>query len=130
MRHEAIIWTNEASNNGKLISKHTTTNMLYLSRYRKHLHSQQRLEIRGGVLMADDLSYENSGSCDVKSNREDVHIKDYLPILRDICNKLEKAKGKVCHTLEIFWVSQFCEQHDTNLLITCFTFPGSYYLKY
>nr|XP_016475854.1 PREDICTED: uncharacterized protein LOC107797468 isoform X7 [Nicotiana tabacum] len=95
VRHEAIIWTNEASNNGKLISKHTTTNMLYLSRYRKHLHSQQRLEIRGGVLMADDLSYENSGSCDVKSNREDVHIKDYLPILRDICNKLEKAKGKV-----------------------------------
>ncbi|OIT38907.1 hypothetical protein A4A49_04790 [Nicotiana attenuata] len=39
VRHEAIIWTNEASNKGKLIN--------------------------------------------------------YLPILRDICNKLEKAKGKV-----------------------------------
>ncbi|XP_075078310.1 uncharacterized protein LOC107813492 isoform X3 [Nicotiana tabacum] len=95
VRHEAVVWTNKASNKGKLISKHTTTNMLYLSRYRKHLHSQQRLEIRGGVLMSDDLSHENSASCDVKSNGEDVHIKDYLPILREICNKLEKAKGKV-----------------------------------
>ncbi|XP_060172125.1 uncharacterized protein LOC132603197 isoform X2 [Lycium barbarum] len=76
-----VVWENETSNDGKLINKHISTNMLYLSLYGKHLRYHQRLEIRKRGLMKDD--------------REDVLIKDGLRILRDICNILEKAKGKV-----------------------------------
>ncbi|XP_060196659.1 uncharacterized protein LOC132625981 isoform X2 [Lycium barbarum] len=81
LSHQVTVWENETSNDGKLINKHISTNMLYLSLYGKHLRYQQRLEIWKRGLMADD--------------RENVLIKDDLPSLRDICNILEKAKGKV-----------------------------------
>ncbi|MCD7453378.1 hypothetical protein HAX54_020793 [Datura stramonium] len=62
VRHQVTVWTNETSNNGELKHKHTQTNMLYLSRYRKRLHSEQNLVIREGVLMVEDVSPGNSAT--------------------------------------------------------------------
>ncbi|KAL4560086.1 hypothetical protein LXL04_032234 [Taraxacum kok-saghyz] len=58
------------------------TNMLHLYRYGKHLGSLQKLEIT-----KDGVSEEHI--------KEDVHIKDYVPAIKAICDRLEKADGKV-----------------------------------
>ncbi|KAH6827918.1 hypothetical protein C2S53_014880 [Perilla frutescens var. hirtella] len=76
------------------------TNMLYLARYAKHLGSQQRLEItrKNQLLMDGEAADGHTGTQDdLASNivAEDVQVKDFLPALKAICEKLEKAKGKV-----------------------------------
>lgn len=71
--------------------------MLYLYRYAKHLGCQQRLEITKEDKNNDNEERAASGFVEERI-KEDVHIKDYLPALKSICDKLEEADGKVIHT--------------------------------
>lgn len=96
-----MVKTREACGEGK--SKHSsivTTNMLHLYRYAKHLGCQQRIEI-----IKDDKPFVDTDIADVtddngagfveESVKEDVHVKDYIPAMKAICDKLEQAEGKV-----------------------------------
>ncbi|KAL3850329.1 hypothetical protein ACJIZ3_012211 [Penstemon smallii] len=65
------------------------TNMLYLYRHGKHLGCQQRLEISKEEDDGNDFTNE------IIIEKEDVRVKDFLPALKDICDKLETSEGKV-----------------------------------
>ncbi|KAL1551739.1 hypothetical protein AAHA92_19540 [Salvia divinorum] len=77
--------------NGSIVS----TNMLYLARYARHFGSQQRLEIT----RTDQMSMDGEGADghDVVNGivAESISVKDFIPALKAICDKLEKAEGKV-----------------------------------
>ncbi|KAJ3680257.1 hypothetical protein LUZ60_016535 [Juncus effusus] len=68
------------------------TNLLHLYRYGKKMNtnSQQRVEI-----VKRDLLENEGGIGNNNSNSEDVCVKDYLPAMKAICDKLEEAEGKV-----------------------------------
>ncbi|PIN22319.1 hypothetical protein CDL12_04982 [Handroanthus impetiginosus] len=83
-------------NNGSIVY----TNMLYLYRYGKHLGCQQRLEIikEDNLFMDREVADANTETGDDLGKeivKEDVHVKDFLPALKAICDKLDKAQGKV-----------------------------------
>lgn len=74
--------------------------MLYLYRYGKHLGAQQRLEItKEDQLFMDrevaDGHIETVNDFGKESVTENVHVMDFIPALKAICDKLEKAEGKV-----------------------------------
>ncbi|XP_042053546.1 uncharacterized protein LOC121798548 isoform X2 [Salvia splendens] len=77
--------------NGSIVS----TNMLYLARYARHFGSQQRLEITRTDQML--MGGEGTDGHDVVNGivAESISVKDYIPALKAICDKLEKAEGKV-----------------------------------
>ncbi|CAI9753733.1 unnamed protein product [Fraxinus pennsylvanica] len=101
VRQSTLIRTKESSNEGEPKSGSTvTTNMLYLYRYATHLGSQQRLEIikEDKPLVSGEVADGNAATGDVFGEgtaKEVVHVKDFLPALKAICDKLEKAEGKV-----------------------------------
>lgn len=107
VRHSTVLWTVEAS--GGRESKNSsavTTNMLYLHRYAKHLGRQQRLEItkEGKIPVVDENGNFDSVEVDgigAERAKEDVHVKDYLPALKAICEKLELADDKVLVVADI-----------------------------
>lgn len=75
----------------------STTNMLHLRRYARHLGCQQRLEvIKEANPIADGDSGNSIGFAE-ESKKKDVHVKDYLPALKAICDKLEQAQNNVRH---------------------------------
>ncbi|KAK6779378.1 hypothetical protein RDI58_021562 [Solanum bulbocastanum] len=83
-----------------------STNMLYLSRYAKNLGSQQRLEITKGVNSLEDNEItdgedENSVGVAEESLDVDLCVKDFLPELEAVCDKLENAEGKVLAMADI-----------------------------
>ncbi|XP_059645446.1 uncharacterized protein LOC132287005 isoform X2 [Cornus florida] len=101
VRQSTIVRTKESCNEGE--SKNSSvvnTNMIHLYRYAKHLGCQQRLEItKEGKTLVGDENVEGSavggdGIAD-ECVRDDVHVKDYLPALKAVCDKLEQADGKV-----------------------------------
>nr|GMD41481.1 General transcription factor 3C polypeptide 1 like [Ipomoea batatas]GMD46254.1 General transcription factor 3C polypeptide 1 like [Ipomoea batatas] len=108
-RQSTVVRTKEASNEEE--SKNAsvvTTNMVHLYRYAKHLGCHQRLEITKGnkSFMCIDNTNGNAASVDCfseESTKEDVHIRDFLPALKAICDKLEKAEGKVLVVSDIKW---------------------------
>ncbi|KAM7264039.1 hypothetical protein ACFE04_001722 [Oxalis oulophora] len=78
-----------------------TTNMVYLSRYAKHLGTQQKIEINKQersfahlVNLTETAMEEEDAFCGV-SIKEDVFVKDYLPAMEAVCDKLKEADGKV-----------------------------------
>lgn len=82
-----------------------STNMLYLSRYAKNLGSQQRLEITKGVNSLEDSEIadgedENSVGVAEEALDVDLCVKDFLPELEAVCDKLENAEGKVGFDVE------------------------------
>lgn len=89
-RQTAVVHTSEE---GDMDSKTAvTTNMVYLSRYAKNLGSQQRLEI----------NQEKRSRCDGSESGineecvlEDVSVKDYVPAMKAICDKLAAADDNV-----------------------------------
>ncbi|KAL4560145.1 hypothetical protein LXL04_032294 [Taraxacum kok-saghyz] len=94
VRQSTIVRKKEAGNEGEYKpGSVVNTNMLHLHRYAKHLGTLQRLEItkednaEEGVVPVDGVSEEHV--------KEDVHIKDYVPAIKAICDRLEKADGKV-----------------------------------
>lgn len=103
MRQSTVVRTKESSNEGDPKSGSTvTTNMLHLYRYAKHLGSQQRLEIikEDKPFVDGEVADGNAATGDGFSEgtaKEVVHVKDFLPALKAICDKLEEAEGKVSH---------------------------------
>lgn len=75
--------------------------MIYLARYAKHLGSQQRLEItrKDQLLMDGEGADGDTGTHDDVVNgvvADNICVKDFVPALKAICDKLEKTEGKVC----------------------------------
>lgn len=68
-----------------------TTNMLYLYRHAKHLGVQQRFEINEECVEETDI---RGDGFDGESSSK-VLVRDYLPAIKAICDKLEKANDKV-----------------------------------
>ncbi|XP_022853182.1 uncharacterized protein LOC111374704 isoform X2 [Olea europaea var. sylvestris] len=101
VRQSTVVRTKESSNEGDPKSGSTvTTNMLHLYRYAKHLGSQQRLEIikEDKPFVDGEVADGNAATGDGFSEgtaKEVVHVKDFLPALKAICDKLEEAEGKV-----------------------------------
>ncbi|CAK9179893.1 unnamed protein product [Ilex paraguariensis] len=100
VRQSTIVKKKEACNEREpKNSSIVATNMLHLYRYAKHLGTQQRLEItKEDKTLENDNAEGSAVSVDGVAEeciKEDVHVKDYLPALKAICDKLEKADGKV-----------------------------------
>lgn len=103
VRQSTLVRTKEANSEGELKnSSIVNTNMLHLYRYAKHLGCQQRLEItkEDKRMVANENMDVNTVSGDGAGEgcvKEDVHVKDYLPALKAICDKLDRAGDKVTH---------------------------------
>lgn len=101
VRQPAIVRTKEIDGEGD--SKTTScisTNMIYLSRYAKPLGSQQRFEICKEDSMSDTTLKEHVAAASgdsilSESTKDDTLIKDFLPAMQAICDKLEEANEKV-----------------------------------
>ncbi|KAF5201539.1 B-block binding subunit of tfiiic [Thalictrum thalictroides] len=101
VRQSTIVRTKEnvvEGENGLPNTSIMNTNLIHLHRYAKHLSSQQRLEITKYDTL-DTLKNVNGGTptCDGYDGgvKDDVLVKDYLPAMKAICDKLEEADGKV-----------------------------------
>lgn len=110
VRQSTIVRTKETGMEGENEIKNNSvvkTNLIHLYRFSKHLKlsSQQIVEItrpdaqttcpnaEGYELTAEDISEECS--------KKDVLIKDYLPAMKAVCEKLEEASDKVNHKQSI-----------------------------
>ncbi|CAK7356535.1 unnamed protein product [Dovyalis caffra] len=70
-----------------------TTNLLYLYRHAKHLGIQQRFEINEECV--EETNVHRDGFDGESSSKDNVLVRDYLPAMKAICVKLEKANDKV-----------------------------------
>ncbi|KAL3519979.1 hypothetical protein ACH5RR_018128 [Cinchona calisaya] len=101
LKQSTLVKTKEACDEGEPESSSSmNTNMLHLHRYAKHLGCQKRLEIiKENKPLTDgdiaDVTTANGIGFLKDLVKEDVHVKDYLPALKAICDKLEQADGKV-----------------------------------
>ncbi|GJW44523.1 B-block binding subunit of TFIIIC [Tanacetum coccineum] len=95
VRQSTIIRKKEAGNEGEYkTGSIVNTNMLHLYRYAKHLGHLQRLEIT----REDKTSFDNENDDKEVATGDGVseeRIADFVPALRAICDRLEKANGKV-----------------------------------
>ncbi|KAJ4973068.1 hypothetical protein NE237_006242 [Protea cynaroides] len=109
VRQSTIVRTKEATveeENGSKSTSVVNTNLIHLYRYGKHLTSHQRLEITKEDTLDNLRNAEGSNSIGDgitggECLKEDVLIKDYLPALRAVCDKLEEADGKVLVVADI-----------------------------
>ncbi|KAK7355373.1 hypothetical protein VNO80_14628 [Phaseolus coccineus] len=69
-----------------------TTHLVYLRRYAKQLACHQRFEFEITKLNSPDDEEEDA---DGTTFQTDVHLKDYAPQMKAICDKLANANGKV-----------------------------------
>ncbi|KAJ9559704.1 LOW QUALITY PROTEIN: hypothetical protein OSB04_004864 [Centaurea solstitialis] len=100
VRQSTLIRSKKVGNEGEYENGSTmNTNTLYLYRYAPHLGSLQRREIT----KEDKDGYIEQGI------KEDVHVKDYEPYLRAICDKLEKANHKVLVVSDIKRELGYCK---------------------
>ncbi|KAI5336749.1 hypothetical protein L3X38_016017 [Prunus dulcis] len=95
VKQSALLKTKEAGD-----SPFVTTNMLYLYRHGKHLGSQQKIEITKEEQTRESFGNGNESPASGdnfagKYVKEDVLVKDYLPEMKAVCDKLEEANGKV-----------------------------------
>ncbi|CAH9114788.1 unnamed protein product [Cuscuta epithymum] len=101
VRQSTVVKTKDVSNVDEAKSASViNTNMVYLYRYARHLGGQKRLEIIKGdkSLVGIESGGGNAASNDCfaeESTNEDVHIRDFMPALKAICDKLSNAEGKV-----------------------------------
>lgn len=101
--------------------------MLHLYRYAKHLGHLQRLEITKGdnsSINDDNVGREIATKDGVSKER----IEDFVPAIRAICDRLEKADGKVnidistdslfftlLYTLIVFYILQVLVVSDLKI---------------
>ncbi|KAD3068691.1 hypothetical protein E3N88_36571 [Mikania micrantha] len=95
VRQSAVVRKKEAANEEYKHGSIVNTNMLHLYRYaKKHLGHLQRLEI-----IKDEKPLIDNNNADKEDTSGDgvsgEHIRDYVPAFRAICDRLEKADGKV-----------------------------------
>nr|KYP44573.1 hypothetical protein KK1_033920 [Cajanus cajan] len=94
VKHSAIEKKKHISTSGE--SKNypcVTTHLVYLRRYAKQLASHQRLEFEITKFNAPEDDYEEV--TDGATLKTDVHLNDYAPQMKAVCEKLAKADGKV-----------------------------------
>ena len=99
-----------------------STNMLHLYRFAKHLGREQKLEVLKEDKPASNENEESELSASGmfgESVKEDVQVKDFLPVLKQICDKLEEADNNVrfYYLLHIFRIFL-----NINVLILLFLF--------
>ncbi|XP_065866824.1 uncharacterized protein [Euphorbia lathyris] len=101
VKQPVIVRKKEANGDGETKnSSIVNTNLLYLSRYAKQLGVEQRLEINKeeqnlegpGNIEESDIDGDGSKG---ESSKDDMRVKDFLPAMRAICDKLEAANDKV-----------------------------------
>lgn len=109
-RQSAVVRTKEALHTGE--SRNipiVSTNLMYLHRYAKHLGCQQKFEITVEENNSEHLEdpMESAAVEDGLPGKcvQDVLVKDYLPKMKAICDKLEAANGKV-HFLNVLQICQ------------------------
>ncbi|KAG6669097.1 hypothetical protein CIPAW_01G219400 [Carya illinoinensis] len=91
VRQSAVVRTKDACNEGEQKNcPSVTTNLMYLYRYAKTLGSQEKIEITKEERAIESLD-GSSGKC----VKEDVYVKDYLPAMKAVCDKLEESNDKV-----------------------------------
>lgn len=101
VRQPAIVRTKEVDGEGD--SKTTScvsTNMIYLTSYSKPLGSQQRFEI----CKEEDPTSPGDTTQSDEITKEDTLIKDFLPAMQAICDKLEEATDKVNLHIPFFFL--------------------------
>lgn len=101
MRQSAVVRTKDACNEGEQKNcPSVTTNLMYLYRYAKTLGSQEKIEITKEERAIESLgnvdeSATNRDGSSGKCVKEDVYVKDYLPAMKAVCDKLEESNDKV-----------------------------------
>lgn len=95
MRKSALLRLKEAGDEGEPRNNPSvTTNMLYLYRHAKHLSAQQKIEIIKEERAEESfVNVTESEKGDVSAGS--VLVKDFLPAMKAVCDKLEEANGKV-----------------------------------
>lgn len=108
-----------------------STNMLHLYRFAKHLGCQQKLEVFKEDKPAFNKNEESEPSASGMFGeyvKEDVQVKDFLPELKQICDKLEEADNNAryiyFHKLLIFL------NIIKLILLSLSFFKGSYRARY
>ncbi|KAK9081515.1 hypothetical protein Syun_030839 [Stephania yunnanensis] len=97
VRQSTIVRKKVAASEGENTSI-MRTNMIYLYRYAKHLSSQQRLEItkaNASESLAGVDADNVFDDCAGEGMQDDIIVKDFLPAMRAVCEKLEEADDKV-----------------------------------
>ncbi|KAF6147295.1 hypothetical protein GIB67_009778 [Kingdonia uniflora] len=97
VRQSTIVKTKEITSEAEDGLKNTSmnTNLIHLYRHSKHLSFQQRLEI------TKEDTLESLMNAVDNFTKDDVLVKDYLPELKAICNKLEQADNQVLAVTDI-----------------------------
>ncbi|KAG6733311.1 hypothetical protein I3842_01G220300 [Carya illinoinensis] len=101
VRQSAVVRTKDACNEGEQKNcPSVTTNLMYLYRYAKTLGSQEKIEITKEERAIESLgnvdeSATNRDGSSGKCVKEDVYVKDYLPAMKAVCDKLEESNDKV-----------------------------------
>ncbi|KAL9157086.1 hypothetical protein ABFS82_09G122300 [Erythranthe guttata] len=140
VRQPTVIRTKQASHNGEPKNDSiVSTNMLFLCRYAEHFGCQQRLEItKEDKLSMDrevaDARTETGDDYGNEIAKDDVLVKDFLPQLKAICDKLEKVHGKVLVVSDIkrdlgyrgtsghrLWRNVFHRLKEARVVEECFT---------
>ncbi|XP_021750753.1 uncharacterized protein LOC110716442 isoform X1 [Chenopodium quinoa] len=86
VRQETIVRTKENR-------QPVRTNLIHLHRYALPLSSQQRLEI---TKENKNLEENHVSGADLEEcGQDDVRVKDFLPAIKAVCDRLEQAEGKV-----------------------------------
>ncbi|WOK98866.1 hypothetical protein Cni_G07578 [Canna indica] len=104
VRQPTILRAKESGADGENAQENSSvvsTNLLHLYRYAKNLNlnPQQRFEITRADIL-DGMGHVDESSSNVVEisgdfTKGDVSVKDYLPAMKAICDKLEEACGKV-----------------------------------
>ncbi|XP_023643726.1 uncharacterized protein LOC17896594 isoform X2 [Capsella rubella] len=93
VRQPAIVRTKEVDSKA---TSCITTNMIYLTRYAKPLGSQQRVEIcKEDSVLEHKATTAVGDSLVSESVKDDTLVKDFLPAMQAVCDKLEEANKKV-----------------------------------
>ncbi|KAK6911874.1 B-block binding subunit of TFIIIC, partial [Dillenia turbinata] len=106
-RQSTTVRTNEASDQKESkVSSIINTNLLHLYRYTKHLGSQQKIEITESDNTVDSNEDVDGGvgtgyGVVGESVKKDFIIKDYVPAMKAVCDKLEEANDKVLVATDI-----------------------------
>lgn len=109
VRHSSLLRKKDLEAEEGTGMKCTSTNLMHLSRYAKHLNmnSQQKLEITQTELPVN-MDSKDEGLCvqsDTIGNfyQNDVKIRDYMAAMRAVCDRLEESSDKV----NVFFVFSF-----------------------
>lgn len=91
LEKRGLIVRQEAVDRTRGAAKQAAAKLIHLHRYAKHLGSQEKFEI---TKEEETLGEKDSN---IEQVKEEVLVKDYVPSMKAICDKLEEANGKVIY---------------------------------